>query len=77
MNNTTARRARAARIHDARMSNTFALISDARETAAFEAERAAERAARDAAEAATAARLAAMTDAERDADLEAFFADFD
>ncbi|QDH85039.1 hypothetical protein SEA_DARDANUS_2 [Gordonia phage Dardanus] len=66
MNNTTARRARAARIHDARMSNTFALVTDARERKAIEAREAAEHAER----AVVAARFDAM-------DLDELFAHFD
>ncbi|URM87335.1 hypothetical protein SEA_BANQUO_4 [Gordonia phage Banquo] len=66
MNNTTARRARAARIHDARMSNTFALVTDSRDREAIEAREAAEHAAG----AAEAARFAAM-------DLDELFAHFD
>ncbi|WNO25748.1 hypothetical protein SEA_GOIB_4 [Gordonia phage Goib] len=71
MNNTNARRARAARIHDARMSNTFAMVTDSRETAA------AEQAQRDADARVIAEARANMVTLDDATDLEEFFAQFD
>lgn len=76
----TARRARATRIHDARMSNTFSLVVDASEIRAADARATAERAAEDRrmknARTAFDANVATHKNNGLD-DLDAFFAAFD